>query len=93
MKKCEIYEMYEKKALLNETLFVVIADHGGYEKSHGGMTEEEMRVMCAFSGKTVQKGGAAINMRIRDCASVVISALGYQQPESWISRIPKGIFS
>jgi len=87
-----IYEMYEKRGFIDDTLFIVTADHGGFGHSHGGITEEEMRVMFALRGKTVEKNGAAVDMQIRDTASVVLYALGYAQPENWTSLVPTGIF-
>lgn len=87
-----IFEMYEKRGFLDDTLFIVTADHGGFGHSHGGNTEEEMRVMYALCGKTVQCGGAAVDMQIRDSASIVLYALGYKQPENWTSLVPGGVF-
>lgn len=87
-----IYDMYEKRGFIDDTLFIVTADHGGFGHGHGGKTEEEMRVMFALKGKTVEKGGAAVDMQIRDSASVVLHALGYKQPENWTSIVPSGIF-
>ncbi|MBQ9718844.1 MAG: alkaline phosphatase family protein, partial [Clostridia bacterium] len=43
-----IWEMYEKRGFADDTLFIVTADHGGFGHSHGGITEEEMRVMFAL---------------------------------------------
>ena len=87
-----IWEMYEKRGLVEDTLFIVTADHGGFNHSHGGATEEEMRVMFALSGKTVVQDGAAVDMQIRDTASIVLHALGYKQSENWSSIVPDGVF-
>ena len=87
-----IWEAYEKRGFLEDTLFIVTADHGGFGTSHGGNTEEEMRVMYALCGKTVAKNAAAVDMQIRDCASVVLHALGYAQSENWTSIVPTGVF-
>lgn len=87
-----IFEMYEKRGFIDDTLFIVTADHGGFGRSHGGITEEEMRVMFALRGKTVEKGGAAVDMQIRDSASIVLYALGIKQSENWTSIVPTGVF-
>lgn len=87
-----IWEMYEKRGFADDTLFIVTADHGGFGHSHGGITEEEMRVMFALRGKTVEKGGVPENMQIRDSASIVLHALGYKQSENWTSLVPTGVF-
>lgn len=87
-----IWDMYVKRGFAEETLFIVTADHGGFGHDHGGKTEEEMRVMYALQGKTVVKGGAAVDMQIRDSASIVLYALGYEQSENWTSLVPSGVF-
>lgn len=87
----KIYEAYEKKGIIDDTLFIVTADHGGNGTSHGGYTDGEKYIMFAAAGKTVEKGSIG-DMVIRDTASVVLHAFGYEQPESWTSRVPSGLF-
>ncbi len=87
-----IYEMYEKRGFIDDTLFIVTADHGGINHGHGGKSEEEMRVMFALNGKSVEKNGAAVDMQIRDIASIVLYAFGYKQPDTWTSIVPSGVF-
>ena len=87
----KIYEAYEKKGIIDDTLFIVTADHGGNGKSHGGYTDGEKYIMFAAAGKTVEKGTIG-DMVIRDTASVVLHAFGYKQPETWTSRVPSGLF-
>ena len=87
----EIYRAYEESGILEDTLFIVSADHGGHLKAHGGTTDTEKYVMFAAVGKTVEKGQIG-EMEIRDTASVVLHAFGYKQPESWTSRVPSKLF-
>lgn len=87
-----IYKEYENKGILDETLFIVTADHGGNGKSHGGLTDGEKYVMFAATGKTVKKGEIS-DIEIRDTASIVLYALGYSQPETWTGRVPSGLFN
>ena len=86
-----IYDAYEKKGILDETLFIVTADHGGSGTSHGGLTDAEKYVMFAASGKTVKKGKID-DIEIRDTAAIVLYALGYEAPETWTARVPSGFF-
>lgn len=87
----QIYASYEAKGILNDTLFIVTADHGGNGKSHGGLTDGEKYVMFAAAGKTVQQGTIE-DMEIRDTAAVVLYALGYESHENWTARVPSGLF-
>ena len=87
----DIYRSYEKLGILDETLFIVTADHGGNGNSHGGLSDTEKYVMFAARGKTV-RAGEIEDMEIRDTAAIVLHALGYEQPDTWTARVPSGLF-
>ena len=86
-----LYETYEELGLLEDTLFIVTADHGGNGNDHGGSTDAEMQIMFAAAGMTVEKGTIG-EMGIRDTASIILHALGLEQPATWTSRVPSGLF-
>ena len=88
----QIYAAYEKSGILDETLFIVTADHGGSGTNHGGLTDSEKYVMFAATGNSVQNGEIE-DMEIRDTAAVVLMALGYECPETWTARVPSGLFN
>ena len=91
----QIYEAYEKKGIIDDTLFMVTADHGGNGTGHGGLTDGEKYIICAAKGKTVHKGVNEIkDMGIRDFAAIVLYALGLsdKQPATWTGRVPGGLF-
>lgn len=87
----QIYEAYRKNGILDETLFIVTADHGGTGTSHGGLSDSEKYVMFAATGKNVVNGTIG-EMEIRDTAAIVLHALGYENPETWTARVPSGLF-
>ncbi len=89
-----IYTAYERAGILDDTLFIVTADHGGQGQGHGGWTNEEKYVMFAAKGKTVVKGGAITDMAVRDTAAIVLHALGLDDamPEIWTARVPSDLF-
>ena len=51
----KLYEAYEKAGILKDTLFVVTADHGGFNRGHGGFTVGEKFVYIGATGKGVKK--------------------------------------
>lgn len=86
--------------IIDETLFIVIADHGGTNPgtgkgSHGGWTDEEKYVTFAATGKGVNHTDIE-EMNIRDLAAIVLYALGIERPEidelGWTAQIPAGMF-
>ncbi len=86
-----IYDMYVKRGFIDDTLFIVTADHGGFGRGHGGTTDEEKIVFWGAAGKTV-KPGALGDMVIRDNAAVCLYALGVEQPATWTARVPDDLF-
>ena len=97
----DVYTAAADAGILEDTLFMVIADHGGTDPgtgkgSHGGWTDEEKYVTFAASGKTVNKVSIE-EMNIRDLAAIVLYAFGIDAPDfdekGWTAQIPAGIFS
>ena len=96
----DVCSAIESSDIFEDTLFMVIADHGGTndEKgkgNHGGWTDEEKYVTFAASGRGVSKGKLK-EMNIRDLAAIVLYAMGIELPvfneKGWTSQIPQGLF-
>ncbi|MBQ2880856.1 MAG: alkaline phosphatase, partial [Clostridia bacterium] len=91
-----IYDAYVENGLIDDTLFIVVADHGGILVGHGSYTDEEKYIYLALTGKSVQQGeiGPAYT---RDISSIVLYALGVDYPEydekGYSSQVPDGIFA
>lgn len=92
----DVYETVRETGILDDTLFMLIADHGGFGTGHGGWTDEEKYVTFAAAGKGVQCGQIE-EMNIRDLAAIVLYALGIDAPafdeQGWTAQIPAGIFA
>jgi len=95
-----IYETVREAGILDDTLFLLISDHGGtpfngVNAHHGGWSEAERLVTFTAIGKTVQKCSIH-EMNIRDLAAIVLYALGIEAPsfdeEGWTAQVPEGIF-
>ncbi len=91
-----IFEAYKAAGIADSTLFIVIADHGGIRRGHGGYTDEEKFVYFGVKGKSVMKGSVACSKTV-DVAAVVLYALGIDVPDydegGFSSQIPEGIFA
>ena len=87
----EIYDAVEKAGMLDDTLFMVVSDHGGIRRGHGGLTDEEKYAIFAAAGKTVECG-EPVDMEIRDVAAIALYALGIDKPSTYTARVPRGVF-
>lgn len=97
----DVYASVSDAGILEDTLFMVISDHGGTREkngkgNHGGWTDEEKYVTFAVCGKGVNNTEIE-EMNIRDLAAIVLYAFGIDAPEfnekGWTAQIPAGIFS
>lgn len=96
----DVYSAAEDAGIIDDTLFAVIADHGGTNNengkgSHGGWTDEEKYVTFAAIGNGINKTEIK-EMNIRDLSSIVLYAMGIELPDfnesGWTSQIPQGLF-
>ncbi|WP_459188743.1 alkaline phosphatase [Parabacteroides sp. APC149_11_2_Y6] len=89
----EIVEAVKAAGMLDETIFIVTADHGGINKGHGGKTMQEMETPFIVCGKGIKKGYEFQESMMQfDCASTLAYIFGLQQPQVWIGRPMKQIF-
>lgn len=90
-----IYKAYEDAGLIDDTLFIVISDHGGYERSHGGYSDTEKYIFFGATGKGIEKSEVKY-MRTVDLYATVLYAFGIDIPEydlkGFCSQVPAGIF-
>lgn len=87
-----IYDAAKQAGRLENTLFLVTADHGGTPQGgHGGPTDAEKIVSFFATGESVQPGTIG-EMEVRDIPAIVAFALGLEQPQSWSARLPQGVF-
>ena len=87
-----IYDQLKLKGLLDDTLLIITADHGGIGTSHGGNSDQERYVFLGVAGKTVADG-TIVDAETRDVAAIAAYALGLECPESWTGHVPAGVFT
>ncbi len=91
----KIYDAYKEAGILDKTLFIVIADHGGYSHGHGGYSDGEKFIFLGAAGKYVPKGKIDY-AQTKDISAIVLTALGIEVPEfdenGYSSQVPDGIF-
>ena len=92
-----IVDAIEARGWLEDTLILVEADHGGTpgdaqgRGEHGGDTDAE-KYVCFFAAGGGARHVELRDMLVRDTAPAILHALGIEQPSSWNSRVPGGLF-
>ena len=73
---------------LEETLIVVLADHGGHDHKHGSDMPEDMLIPWILTGPGACRGHEISGpVSIPDTAPTLATALGLPIPEQWTGRI------
>ncbi len=92
----KIFEAYEKAEMIDDTLFIVVSDHGGIRVGHGGYTDDEKYVYLAVRGKNIKKSKIEFAYT-KDIAAIVLYAFGLELDEyntdGFSSQVPLGIFT
>lgn len=89
----QIVKAVEEADMLDKTIFIITADHGGIKKGHGGKSMQEMETPFIISGKGVKKGYRIQGSMIQfDVASTIAYIFGISQPQVWIGRPVKEAF-
>ncbi|MBR0112918.1 MAG: alkaline phosphatase family protein [Clostridia bacterium] len=90
-----IYAAYEKADIADDTLFICLADHGGYIRGHGGWHDTEKKIFFGVSGKGVKKGEIPFAVT-KDISALVLYALGLEVPAytpgGYTSQVPENVF-
>ena len=87
-----IYAALVDNGLMENGLFIVVADHGETHNGHGGTTPEESSVMIAVKGKTVNNITLPADAKNRDVAAIALHALGIEKPSHMTAVLPDNLF-
>lgn len=88
----DIYDAIDDRDLMQNSLFIVVADHGETADGHGGQTPEESSAVLAVAGHSVNKTLLGEDAHNRDVASIALYALGIEQPDHFVAQVPDGLF-
>jgi predicted AlkP superfamily pyrophosphatase or phosphodiesterase len=90
----EFVNQLKKEGLYEESNFLLFTDHGGIGKSHGGTSVQEMIVPWMIKGPEINKAVELKSPNSNANTSAVVAKLfGIEDtPESWIAKVPSGIF-
>ncbi len=83
----KIVQALKKAGMYEQTLIVIVSDHGGKGKNHGGLSKEEMEVPWIAKGPGLQKNRVLIRPNdTMNTATTIVLLLNLTPPDSWIGR-------
>jgi predicted AlkP superfamily pyrophosphatase or phosphodiesterase len=90
----KLLDQLKTAGLYKGTHLLLITDHGGINKNHGGVSMNEMQVPWAITGPQIKKRGLITEFNSnKNTALVLAKIFGVKEtPDSWTGTIPKGIF-
>ncbi len=84
----DIVKALEKKGILDETYILVVSDHGGKDKGHGGDSPEERHIPWILAGPDVQENYLMTGeINIYDTAPTIAKLLGVKVPDCWEGKV------
>jgi predicted AlkP superfamily pyrophosphatase or phosphodiesterase len=89
----KIVKAVKKAHMLESTVFVIIADHGGIGHGHGGNTPQEVNVPFVFSGAGIKKGHHIKSyVNNYDLPVTIAKMLNAKVPDCWQGKVVSEIF-
>ncbi|MDW7693280.1 alkaline phosphatase family protein [Flammeovirgaceae bacterium SG7u.111] len=89
----DIISTLEEEGMMENTLVIVSADHGGVGNGHGGETLEEIEIPLIMYGKGIKKGyEIKVPVNIYDLPASAAFGMGIDLPLVWIGRPVKEAF-
>lgn len=85
----------KQQKLYDDTYFLLITDHGGIAKGHGGVTMNEMQIPWGITGKKIKNLSVTDSFfnSNKNTSLVLAKIFGLKNiPKSWTGSAPKEIF-
>ncbi len=89
----KIIKAVKKAHMLESTVFVIIADHGGIGHGHGGNTPQEVNVPFVISGAGIKQGHHIQSyVNNYDLPETIAKMLNAKIPDCWQGKVVEEIF-
>jgi phosphopentomutase len=72
-----------KSNISDDYTIILLADHGGHERSHGSDCPEDMTIPVLFCGKSFEKGKEISDVSIKDVAVTIAKLLEVPKVKEW----------
>jgi predicted AlkP superfamily pyrophosphatase or phosphodiesterase len=89
-----IVQALKECGILDDTIIIITADHGGTGRGHGGTTLLEMETPFIIYGKDIKKGHVIEGSMMQyDVAATVAAIFNLKQPQVWVGRPMTEVFA
>src|SRR5688572_15262281 len=78
-----LLEVMKSRDLYKGTLFIITADHGGHDSTHGTDSPEDMTIPWIISGPGIIQKELQTQIYTMDTAATIAFALGLPMPPEW----------
>jgi len=89
-----LLDKLKAEGLYKDTHFLLITDHGGINKGHGGVSMNEMQIPWAITGPQIRKRGLVTDFNSNKNTSLVLARIFNVKklPDAWTGMLPNVIF-
>lgn len=88
-----IVEATKEAGTYDNTIFMIVSDHGGINKGHGSTSMAEMEAPLVFFGRGIKKGHKIQSSVVRyDTAPTITRIFGAENPAVWRGKAIEEIF-
>lgn len=70
----------------DEYTYIITADHGGHDRTHGSEIPEDMIIPIAFCGESFEQGKAVENISLLDICPTIATLMGAEPDDEWEGR-------
>ena len=70
----------------DEYSIIIMADHGGHDRSHGSTMPEDMTIPLFFIGEQFERGKVAEGLSLLDIAPTIAAIMGIEPDREWEGR-------
>ena len=75
------------EAAEDDYVTLLLADHGGHDRTHGLMTDEDMTIPVVIHGEGIRPGQIGMPVSILDIAPTVVKLLGCEPAKEWEGKL------
>lgn len=86
-----IIEAMKNAEIFDESIIVLVSDHGGVGKKHGTDDWESMNIVWGIRGPNINKDAIIDSINIKDTLGIIAKALGINKYTGWESKMPESL--